>query len=40
MATALLSIIALVAIQRRTVRARENPNASMPPSGLVTSRSK
>jgi MFS transporter, MHS family, proline/betaine transporter len=40
MATALLSIIALLAIQRRTVRARENPDASMPPSGLVTSRSK
>jgi len=38
-ATALLSIVALLAIQRRTVRAGENPDASMPPSGLVTSRS-
>ena len=39
MATALLSIIALLAIQRRAVRARENPDARMPPSGLITSRS-
>jgi MFS transporter, MHS family, proline/betaine transporter len=37
MATALLSIIALLAIQRRTVRAREIPDAAM---GLITSRSK
>jgi MFS transporter, MHS family, proline/betaine transporter len=39
MATALLSIIALLAIQRRSVRARENPDAGMPPSGLITPRS-
>jgi MFS transporter, MHS family, proline/betaine transporter len=39
MATALLSIIALLAIQRRIVRAREVPDARMPPSGLITSRS-
>jgi MHS family proline/betaine transporter-like MFS transporter len=39
MATALLSIIALLAIQRRTVRAREVPDARMSPSGLITSRS-
>jgi MHS family proline/betaine transporter-like MFS transporter len=36
MATALLSIIALLAIQRRTVRARETPDAAM---GLIPSRS-
>jgi MHS family proline/betaine transporter-like MFS transporter len=36
MATALLSIIALLAIQRRAVRARENPDAAM---GLIPSRS-
>ena len=36
-ASAVLSIIALLAIQRRAVRARENQDASMPPSGLITS---
>jgi hypothetical protein len=30
---ALLSVVALLAIQRRAVRARENPNARMSPSG-------
>src|SRR6185295_14667592 len=39
MATALLSIVALLVIQRRAVRARENPEASLSPSGLITSRS-
>src|SRR6185437_15719955 len=38
MASALLSIIALLAIQRRDVRARESQGASMPPSGLMPSR--
>jgi MHS family proline/betaine transporter-like MFS transporter len=39
MATALLSVVALLAIQRRTVRAREHHDVGMPPSGLITSRS-
>jgi MHS family proline/betaine transporter-like MFS transporter len=38
-ATALLSIAALLAIQRRTVRERKNQDTRMPPSGLITSRS-
>ncbi len=39
MASALLSIVALLAIQRRAARVRENPGASMTPSDLVTSKS-
>jgi MHS family proline/betaine transporter-like MFS transporter len=39
MASALLSIVALLGIQRRTVRVRTNPDARMPPSGLITSES-
>jgi MHS family proline/betaine transporter-like MFS transporter len=39
MATALLSIVALHAIQRRTARAGEAQDATMATSGLVTSRS-
>jgi MFS transporter, MHS family, proline/betaine transporter len=38
MATALLSVVALVAIQRRAVRARGNADARTPPSGLMSSR--
>jgi len=37
MATALLSVVALLAIQRRAVRAREDGDAGMPASGLMTS---
>jgi MHS family proline/betaine transporter-like MFS transporter len=40
MASAVLSIIALLAIQRRTVRARQNPDARMLSSVLITSKSK
>jgi MHS family proline/betaine transporter-like MFS transporter len=39
MASAVLSIIALLAIQRRTVGARGSPDARMPPSGLMASKS-
>ncbi len=38
-ATALFSVIALLAIQRRTVRAPENQDARVPASGLIHSRS-
>jgi MHS family proline/betaine transporter-like MFS transporter len=37
MATALLSIVALLAIQRRTARTSEDPDARTPESGLLTS---
>jgi MHS family proline/betaine transporter-like MFS transporter len=37
MATAVLSMVALVAIERRTVRMSEEPGASMPKSGSITS---
>jgi MHS family proline/betaine transporter-like MFS transporter len=38
MASALLSVISLMAIQRRALRARENVGSDMPPSGLVVSK--
>jgi MHS family proline/betaine transporter-like MFS transporter len=38
MASAVLSIVALLAIGRRMSRAQENQDARMPPSGVVTSR--
>ena len=37
MATALLSVISLVAIQRRNARAREVPDATMPTRGVIAS---
>jgi MHS family proline/betaine transporter-like MFS transporter len=37
MATAVLSMVALVAIERRTVRMSEEPGGSMPRSGSITS---
>jgi MHS family proline/betaine transporter-like MFS transporter len=37
MASALLSVIALLAIRRRAIGVRENQGARMPPSGLMTS---
>src|SRR5690242_12500270 len=39
MATALVSVVALVAIQRRAVRARQDIDAHLASSGLATSRS-
>jgi MHS family proline/betaine transporter-like MFS transporter len=39
MATAVLSVVSLLAIQRRTARGQEHPGMEMPPSGLMTSRS-